>query len=195
MIDLTAIPLMAAPPEVQDFGGLLTPPLGGPTQRIDRVGTRWQFNFSTPQMPIEPDGRLWASRLARAKTEGALVWVPEPDLVFAAIGTPVVASATTAGSSVPLSGCTAGRVIPEGKWVSFIHDARRYLYQVTAERTVAGDGTVTLPIFPMLRTSLAVSDVAELFAPKVQGSITGTLGWPLDIERFMQLQFTLAEDE
>lgn len=195
MIDLSAIPLMASPPTVVDFGGTLTPALGGPVQHIDRVGTRWAFAFTTPQMPVEPDGRLWASRCARAKTEGALVWVPEPDLDFASIGTPVVASAVTAGSSVQLSGCTAGREIPEGKWVSFIHGGRRYLHLVTAARTVSGTGTVTLPIFPMLRTSLSSGDTAELAVPKVQGSISGQFGWPLDIERFVQLQFTIEEDE
>ncbi|WP_298090451.1 hypothetical protein [uncultured Sphingomonas sp.] len=195
MIDLTEIRLANATPAVLDFGGTLTPALGGPRQRINRLGTRWAFEMETPLLDAEPDLRIWASRLARAKLETGLVWIPEPDLVFGPEGAPRVAQAVAGGTSLPLSGLSARLAIPEGKWLSIIHDGRRCVYQVARDTAATAGGTATLPIFPMLRTMLVPGDVVELAVPKVQGEIEGDFSWDVPVGRFASLSFTIAEEE
>lgn len=197
MIDLTALKLRASPVRLLDFGGVLTPPLGGARQRIDRVGTRHGFDFETPAMPVEPDGRIWSMRLSRAKTEGALIWIPEPGLVLnAAEGAPVARVSTAGGSAFLLGGATAGLVIPEGKWVSHIHDGRRYAYRVAASVTVNGGGQADLTLWPMLRTVVTAGDVLEIAVPKMQAvSISGDFGYPQDAELTPAFSFSLEEDE
>ncbi len=194
MIDLTALPLFSASPSVMDFGGVLTPATGGPRQRVNRIGTRHAIECQTPKMPIDT-GRVWAGRLARAKIEGGLIAYPEPGLVFDPIGVPNIASAVTGGMAAPVRGMIEGRVIPESKALSIIHDGRRYLYFTTAEVTVAPGGTATLPVFPMLRSVLATGDLVELLVPKVQGELIGDFSWPIDVDEAPTFGFRLEESE
>lgn len=196
MIDLTAIPLASAQPEVQDFGGLLTPPLGGPVQRINRVGTRWAVSFETPNLPADPALRLWSGRIARAKIEGAVCWIPEPDLLFTLVGAVAVRSATSGGNVLRLVAATAppGRLVPEGKWVSYIHDGRRYLHRTTADAVVIGGGALDLPVFPALRSITTIGDTVEVDEPRMQGTLSiGSMLIPL--ERAAPLTFSISEDE
>lgn len=197
MIDLTALKLRASPVRVMDFGGVLTPGTGGSRQRIDRIGTRHGFDFETPAMPAEPEGRIWSMRLSRAKTEGALIWIPEPGLVLnAAEGAPVARAASAGGSSFLLGGATPGLAIPEGKWVSHIHDARRYAYRVAVPVTVNSSGQADLTLWPLLRTVVSVGDVLEIAVPKMQAvSISGDFGYPQDAELTPAFSFSLEEDE
>ncbi|WP_342658645.1 hypothetical protein NPJ82_05840 [Sphingomonas sp. NY01] len=195
MIDLSEILLDDVQPAVLDFGGTLKPALGGAWQRIMRIGTRWAFTMQTPKLDAEPDLRVWSSRLAQAKLETGLVWIPEPDLVFGPEGAPRVAQAVNGGTSLPLSGLTPGLVIPEGKWLSIIHDGRRYVYRVARDMAATAGGAVTLPIYPLLRTRLAPGDVVELARPKVQGEIDGDFSWSVPVGRSAPLSFTIAEEE
>lgn len=197
MIDLTALALRASPIRVLDFGGVLTPSTGGPRQRIDRIGTRHGFDFETPAMPVEPDGRIWSMRLSRAKTEGALIRIPEPGLTLNhAEGAPVARAASAGGSTFLLGGATPGLVIPEGKWVSHIHDARRYAYRVAAALTVNGSGQADLTLWPLLRTVITAGDVLEIAMPKMQAvSISGDFGYPQDVTRTVAFSISLEEDE
>lgn len=195
MIDLSEILLDDVQPAVLDFGGTLKPALGGAWQRIMRIGTRWAFTMQTPKLDAEPDLRIWSSRLAQAKLETGLVWIPEPDLGFGPEGAPRVAQAVNGGTSLPLSGLTPGLVIPEGKWLSIIHDGRRYVYRVARDMAATAGGTVTLPIYPLLRTRLVPGDVVELARPKVQGEIDGDFSWSVPVGRSAALSFTIAEEE
>lgn len=195
MIDLSDLPLDDAQPEVQDFGGYLTPPLGGPVQRIDRVGTRWTMAFTTPNLPVEPDLRLWSARLARGKKEGVLIWIPEPDLAAPDYGMPRIAVAVTGGSVVRIRGLPVGTLIVEGKWLSVIHDARRYLYRAAADTVADANGIAVVRLDPMLRTDLAAGDVVELAVAKMQGSIPAAFRWAVPLARFAPLGFTVVEDE
>ena len=195
MIDLSDILLNEAEPALLDFGGTLTPALGGARQRIQRLGTRWSFAMRTPDLDAEPDLRIWSSRLAQAKLETGLVWIPEPNLVFGPEGAPRVAQAVAGGTSLPLSGLSARLAIPEGKWLSIIHDGRRYVYRVARDLVASAGGAVTLPIYPMLRTVLTPGDVVELAVPKVQGEIEGDFSWGVPVSGHAPLSFTIAEEE
>ena len=90
-VDLTALPIADREPELLDFGGILTPPLGGPAQRIDRPGSRWAFDFVTPPMSAV-DVRKWSALLSRAKAVGGIVRITQPDVEVGNPGVPVVAS-------------------------------------------------------------------------------------------------------
>lgn len=197
MIDLTSLKLRASPPQLLDFGGTLTPSLGGPRQRINRLGTRWAFAFETPNMKMEPDGRIWSTRLARAKTDGALIWVPEPDYVHTGAATAVVAGgAASVGTKLYLVNAAANQLFPEGKWLSLIHDGRRYLHRVATSVAADASGFSPIDIFPMLRVIPTTGDVVEIAEPKMQSSsIEGDFGWPVEVGGFTSFSFTLAEDE
>src|SRR3546814_1410678 len=58
-----------ATPMLRDFGGTLTPFLGGPEQRINRLGTRLGIRVSMPPMRNGDNGRIFVSRLLQARSE------------------------------------------------------------------------------------------------------------------------------
>lgn len=194
MIDLTALEIQAASPSLLDWGGELVPPLGGVTQRIDRLGSRHSINASAPPKVIEPDGRLWISRLKRAKREGARIAFPQAGFAVGNPGTPQVASNVAAGSAIPLTGLTPGYVICEGQWLSITHSGRSYLYSVDAQVAANGSGNTTVAITPLLRSQLSAGDVVNLAAPVLEGWLSGDeFGWTLDAAHTVGLQFTVTE--
>src|SRR3546814_6357232 len=62
-----------ATPMLRDFGGTLTPFLGGPEQRINRLGTRLGIRVSMPPMRNGDNGRIFVSRLLQAKQDRLLM--------------------------------------------------------------------------------------------------------------------------
>jgi len=193
-VDLSALRIATATPLVVEFGGVLTPALGGPIQRIDRVGSRWAFAFETPVMDVEPDGRRWAARLARAKREGALIAIPQPDLDIGNPGAPTVATNIASGKLVPLAGLIPGYRVQEGQWVSLIVGGHRYADQVTGDAVAGADGSATIRIQNLLRAPLVGGEVVEIAEPKVEGSLEGQFSWSLDNRRETSFGFTVTED-
>lgn len=167
-----------AKPSLMSFGAVLTPFLGGPSQRINRLGTRWALQVTMAPMPADPQGRLWVNALARAFEAGAVMAVPQ-DIDVGSPGAPLVSAAVTSGTALPLKGMTAGYQLKEGQFLSIIHAGRRYLHMVSGAVTVAGGGTVSAPIWPMLRTSLSVNDVVEIAQPMIEGWIDGKFDWDI----------------
>lgn len=193
-IDLTGIPIASVVPSMIEFGGVLTPSLGGPSQRVDRLGNRWAMEFQTAPMRMEPDARHWAAQLALAKREGALLRVSLPNFDPIAPGSPAVAEATLSGRTVPIAGMTGNHPIRSGQWVSIVHGGQRYLDMVVANSVSAADGTATLSIANLLRVPLAVGDTVELARPMIEGSITGVLSWPWQNNRLSVFSFRIEED-
>lgn len=193
MIDLTPLSPQASAPRLLDFGGFLTPSTGAPVQRVDRLGNRHAHDVTLPPMRAEPDGRVWVSRLKRAKTEGAFMRFPQVGFRNRVSGSPIVAAPVAAGRSLPVAGLGARCVIREGQWLSIIHGGRRYLHSVDAEIVAGADGTVTLAITPLLRTSLDTGDVIELAQPRIEGLILEDFGWSIDKARTVGLSFTITE--
>ncbi|MFM9597369.1 hypothetical protein ACKI1O_49520, partial [Streptomyces scabiei] len=74
---------------VLDFGGDITPSLGGPAQRINRLGSRYQLQLQVPPLASAIEGRVWTARLERAKQIGAVYPVPLDGFSSGAPGTPV----------------------------------------------------------------------------------------------------------
>lgn len=182
----------SAHPSQVSFGSTLTPFLGGPSQRINRLGTRWSWQFSMPPMRADV-ARVWIQALARAEELGAVMAIPQ-DIDVGDPGAPLVSAVVAGGLLLPMKGMTAGYPIRAGQYVSIIHGGRRYLHVFTEDMTVGVGGTVMAPIWPMLRTSLSVNDVAEIAAPKVEGWLDGRFEYDILTGPWAQLpDFIIAE--
>jgi hypothetical protein len=194
VIDLTALEIRAAAPTLLDWGGELEPPLGGVTQRIDRLGSRHAISVTVPPKSIEPDGRVWISRIKRAKREGGRIAFPQVEFAVGTPGVPQVASNVAAGSVIPLKGLTAGYEIREGQWLSVIHVGRSYLYSVDTGVTASGGGLASVTVTPMLRSQLSMNDVVNLAEPVLEGWLSGDeFSWTLEEARTVGLQFSVTE--
>lgn len=194
MIQLPACPgLRAATPRLVSFAVDQTPTLGGPQSRISRMGDRWAMEIETYAVRYADQGMKFLSRLVRGLTDTVLIAFPEPGVVKRSYGSPVVASAGAAGLSLPVSGLTPGIVIPEGKFFSLVISGQRYLYQVTAD-TTAATGSVTLPIYPMLRRQPPAGAVVELENPKIEGFVQGAeQAWNVSRSKFLPFSFSIQE--
>lgn len=199
MIDLTPLAPYSHSPRLLDFGGFLAPSTGASVLRVDRMGNRHAVDYVLPPMMMEPrdpralSGRIWVSRLKRAKTEGAFMRFPQVDFRPSPVGVPVVAVRTVGGRSLPIAGGQPGGLVREGQWLSVIHEGRRYLHSVDAEISFAEDGTATLSVTPMLRAPFDVGDAVEIAQPRIEGIILDDFAWSVAGNRTVSLSFTLTE--
>ena len=194
MIDLPDNPGPAsASPALIDSGAFLTPPLGGPVQRIDRLGGRWRIAVTMP--PLRgTDSRIWVARLVRGKTEGVRMALPLQGFDPGAPGSPVVDTSAQVGGSLKLRGCTPNYIFREGQFFSVITGGRHHLIMVAAEPIVASDGKVTLPIRPLIRVAHLDGDVAAVGKPMIEGWVMGEeWGWEMQLADFSGLSFDIAE--
>lgn len=185
--------IQSAKPSMLSFGTLLTPFLGGPTQRINRLGSRWTLTIRMAPMRAEPDGRIWVNALARGLEAGVLTSFPQ-DIDVGNPGNPLVSVAVTSGTTLPIKGLSPGYSVKAGQFVSIIHSGRRYMYMFTADAVANGSGNLSAAIFPLLRTPLSINDVIEVASPKIEGWLAGQFDW--DILRLPMVQlpeFTITE--
>lgn len=194
-VDLTGIPVRAAEPILQEFGGLLVPAMGGPVQRIERPGSRWGLRVETQLMDVEPDGRRWASRIARAKRAGALIEIPQPGLAIGAPGAPRVNGSFVNGRIIQLFGFAPNYAIREGQWISIIVAGRRYADQIAADTVASASGAATVSLQNLLRVALSGSEVAEVASPKIEGWLEDQFSFPLDLTETTSFGFTIMEAE
>ncbi|UZW54972.1 hypothetical protein NUH86_16075 [Sphingobium sp. JS3065] len=179
---------------LRDFGTVLTPFLGGPEQRINRLGTRFGMRITLPPMPTRDRALVVQSRLLRAREDRLLMEVPQPDLEVGSIGTPLVAAAVASGTAVPLKGMTPGAQVKEGQFLTFVHAGRRYDHIFAADGTVGAGGTLSAAIWPLLRTPLSNNDVVEMPA-RMEGLVSpgDEISWQISVDRLASFSFTLAE--
>src|SRR3546814_2231823 len=91
---------------LRDFGGTLTPFLGGPEQRINRLGTRLGIRVSMPPMRNGDNGRIFVSRLLQAKQDRLLMDWPPPGFTIGAPGSPLVSTAASGGTALAIKTLT-----------------------------------------------------------------------------------------
>ena len=184
-------------PRMIDFGGQLRPPMGGPVQHIDRLGTRHAIDITIPLMRAEPDGRIWSAALRMAKLYGALVPYRQDGLKVGIPGAPTVNGAGQSGTTLLIHNFTPVYSVRFGQAFSLVHAGRRYLHFAAEDRVVASDGTITLAIFPMLRVIPADGDLCEFGIPMIQGSLSGNeLAWTRLAAPYHDFgSITLSEDE
>lgn len=157
---------MSITPRLVSARAELRSAFGGSTQRINRLGSRWAFDFQFAPMTAA-DALAWVS--AFTETDTCIMNIVEPGITVGSPGTPLVNSATQTGSSLITDGWTAGYVIPKGKWFSVSVSSLLYLYQTSAAVTANGSGQATLSITPMLRASPADNAALNFNPAKIEG--------------------------
>jgi len=183
-----------AAPAYLDWGGTLRPIFGGAMQKLNRLGDRYALDVTMPPLDNEDHGRAWIAALVVAQRQGAILPWPQPGLVVGAPGAPVVAGAGQAGSTLLLRGFSAGYRMRAGQFVSLIVGGRRYLHMAAAVTVAAGNGTMALPIAPMLRARPGDGALVEVAAPMIEGLLEGdSRGWTLDAALYTGLSFRIVE--
>lgn len=183
-----------ARPFLRDFGGELVPFMGGPEQRINRLGTRWGVRYVMPPMG-EEEARQFVARLTRGKQTNVLMPWPVTDFDPGSPGTPLINTAASGGTAISIKGLTPGYVVREGQFFSIIHSSRRYVHMSTGDATANGSGIAAVSIFPQLRTAISVNDVVEIADPMIEGRVSpgDEWGWDVDLVGEVGLAFTVAE--
>lgn len=191
MIDLTGLSFAEMQPSLLEFGGIQRPTMGGASQQLNRLGTRFAFALALPPLP---SSTAWTATIALAKQQGALIRLPEPAYNGQPTAPASVAAAVAGGVSVQVAGLAPGFQMPS-KWVSFVHGGRRYAHLVVSATPAASDGTSAFTVTPMLRTNLAAGDLVELFGVKAQGLLVDKLSWALPKSRLISFTLSLEEQK
>lgn len=178
-----------------EFGGLMQGPLGGSSDRFERMGDRYSAMVTTPAMLIEPDGRRWAARLMRARREGGIVRLHQPGLRIGAPGTPVVASNTSTGRTIPLEGLTPEYPIREGQWFNYFYEGQRYLDQAAEQVIANSDGEAEITLQSLIRRPLLAGASIEIADPCIEGWIEGDFSIARSVERITSFSFTISEKD
>lgn len=177
-----------------DYGTFLTPPLGGPTQRIDRMGNRFKLSVSLPPLQSASDGRRWVSRLLRGKTEGVRMEYPLLGFDPGLPGSPTVNGSGQTGRTLIIAGATPNYIFREGQFFSIVTGGRHHLYMVDAETICSAVGAATLPVSPMLRVAHLNADAIHVAQPMIEGYIMGDeLSWSMSIDHHIGLGFDIVE--
>jgi hypothetical protein len=182
----------AAQPRLLDWGADQVPSLGGPAQRLSRMGNRFAVDYDMPPMEYE-EAMAWIQRLLRGKTERVLIEFFQPGFDPGNPGSPKVATAAAGGTSLALKDLSSSYRLKEGQFLSIVHSGRRYLHSIDADVTASG-GTATVAITPMLRTAISVNDTVEIATPMIEGTLSGDeTGWTVNTAHHVGLSFTVTE--
>lgn len=194
MIDLTELWCNAATPKLLDWAALQEPALGGITQRVGRLGSRFAIEFGTPALDVESEGRRWIARLQSAQQLGARVLYPQLDFDVGTPGAPSVGSAHTGGKFLAVTGASPHYGVREGQALNLTVAGRMYLYFAAETAILDASGAGTILLTTPMRTFLAGGEAVELAKPVVEGWLDGTeRSWTLDLARTVGLQFTVTE--
>lgn len=179
---------------LRDFGTVLTPFLGGPEQRINRLGTRFGLRLTMPPMDAD-EGMVYLSRLLQGRQSTVILPWPLLDFDPGTPGAPLVSANVASGTSIPIKGLTVGYPIKEGQFFSVIHAGRRYVYMFTADATANGSGNATASIFPMLRSPLSNNDVLEIAQPMIEGLVLPgeEISWQIGLSNDREFSFSVME--
>ncbi|WP_426043704.1 hypothetical protein [Caulobacter sp. DWR3-1-2] len=185
----------SANPALLDFGAVLEPGLGGPSQYVGRLGDRYEIAVQMPPMEAEV-ARVFISRLTQAKKSSLLMPFPQAGVTIGAEGAPRVNGAGQAGTVLAIDGLPPAKAVKEGWFFSVVVAGRRYVHQITTDAVANGGGAVTLSIEPMLRVSPTDNAVVELAQPMLEGFVQSDgLPWSIDVATHVGLSFTVRETE
>ena len=183
-------------PFLRDFGGHLTPFLGGPEQRINRIGTRFGVRYAMPPMEGE-DARAFVARLMRGRFDRMLMPWPATEFDFGDPGDPIISATAGGGSAISVGGLDLGYTIREGQFFSILRSGRRYVHMSTGDVTPNGSGIAAVGIFPPLRTAISAGDGVELETPMIEGLVSpgDEIGWSIALELETALAFSVVESK
>jgi len=165
--------------------------LGGPTERIDRAGSRYSVTVSAGPFCQDEATRI-VSKLLRAKSQGLRIPFPL-QWDQGSPGAPVVDGVGQTGRTVELRGFTPGYTAKEGYWLSIEDaDGNHALYNVAATAR-AEDGTVTLAIEPELKRPYADGAKVHIAKPYIQGWMIADVNWQSLVHMSVPINFSIVE--
>lgn len=177
-----------------DFGTVLRPFSGGPTQRLNRLGMRLGATLSFPPLRSDAEGLVLVSRLMQARADELLIDCPMADGSWTSAPNAKVKVTVTGGATLQIKTLPAGYVVSEGRVFSVVAGARRYTHIFAANGTADGSGDLTASVWPPMRATFTANDVIEMDAPKMQGHVVDDqLSWEMALARRTSLSFTLHE--
>lgn len=186
--------IKSARPRLIDYGADQEPALAGPFNRLNRPGNRYAIDIELPPMRSEPTGRIYTSRLRRAKREGALFAFPQDGFKVGSPGTPVVNLGGQSGRTLNIRGLTPYYSFREGQFFSLVHSGRRYLSAVAAPVLASGTGTAAVELEEMLRVIPSDGDTCEIARPMIEGVLAGqTVEWELMTDPYTVVRLTITE--
>ena len=182
---LPALPRTAkVRPRVLRFGNDLTPALGGPSQRLLRLGARFSIEVTLPPLG-DACARAWLAARMRSEADGSTVRLALPQRAARPVG--AVAGGTANAAQIFADFLPGGSgVIEPGMLFSFVADGRSYLHMVT---TTAGGG---IGVAPRLRVGFELENL-EFENPVVEGYLD-EVAWDLEALRFTGQSFVLTEE-
>jgi hypothetical protein len=179
-----------------DYGALLEPSLGGPVQRIERMGNRWRLSVTMPPLLTDALKRHWLSALVRGKQEGAKMEFPLMGFAPGSTGSPTVNGGSQSGRSLLIENALPNLVVRDGQFFSIETDGQHYLYMNIGQTILNASGAGTLTIEPMLRVPPADGDDIHLAKPMIEGFIKGDEQvWNISLGNIVSLAFDLVESE
>jgi hypothetical protein len=171
-------------PHLIRVGGDLTSTLGGPTQRITRIGSRYAADVALP--PLDSDcAAQWLSCILEAEASGDTLSLPMTQMIAAARDLPQLYASGAAGSNVITF--SNEQVPPVGAWLSIFVGGRSYLHFVTG---LAAAAQVT--VGPLLRATFPADTPVECATPLLEGFVNDT-SWSVEFFRFVGHTFTITE--
>lgn len=146
---------------------VLNPAFGGDELDLQRKGSKYEFAYDYGEMDY-----LESLDWSDLDIEGATVIAPifQPGLDTGEPGAPVVNGAGQIGRYLRLRGMRAGYVIRKGQFLAvFDGGIRHFTYRASAHVTVAADGTVTVPLYTLLRRPHTEASIVKIKDPVVEG--------------------------
>lgn len=176
-----------------DFGGALTPGLGGPVQRVNRNGNRFAVTVKLP--PMSPDNaRAWLAALNLGVQQGVRWRLRQTGFDPGAPGTVRVNGGSQAGSSLVVDGATPNYPFRAGQMFSIVTGGVHHLHMIAAGASANNSGAATLSIVPALRREPADNDLLAVGQPMVEGLLASEgVEWTIDRARLIGLEFTIVE--
>jgi hypothetical protein len=190
----TTVPYRAAVPEFLDNDVRLTPPAGGVTQTLQRLGSRWALSVElAPAKEGTAAFLALQTALLLGRRNGASYPWPQPGLSIGTPGSPVVNGAGQVGTTLAIRSGAASYQVRQGQFFNIISGGRRYLRQATQATTLNGSGAGTLTIWPPLPRPTVDGAAVELAAPVIEGNLTEALSWPHDLDDWVYMAFRIEE--
>lgn len=176
-----------------DAGSTLPGGLGGPDQRVNRLGNRWQVTVDMPPMTAD-DALAWAVALTMGVEDGVSWRIWQTGTPPGSAGTVRVAGAGQAGRALALDGFYPGFALRMGMCLSILTGGQRYLYRTAAALRADAAGGATAQLTSALRVQPADNDLVEIAAPVIEGLLVDTPGWSIDPDRVARgFSFTIKE--
>ena len=199
--------IAAASPYFIDYGGVTGGSIGGPDQRLDRLGSRWGCDFTTKPMKGE-EARIWIARLIVGVREKAIIKFPQPGVVVLHpeldIFKPTMAANAEVGYAVTTfgGGGTSKATLKEGQFISWVQDGKNYLHQSTRDQSAGAPEAEGIDRFnfrfqpPVRRATVADGTKVNFTTPDIEGYVKGDAKkWNIDQARIYGLSFTIEEAE